>query len=47
MEPAPTALRAKSVEERRLRAQGHHREAAGHQQRGALLRGEVARRATP
>ena len=58
MEPARTALRAKSVddlldgpvrvalEERQLRAQGHHREAAGHQQLGALLRGEVLRRTT-
>lgn len=37
---------AVAVAERRLRSQGHHREAAGHQQLGALLRGEVVRRAT-
>lgn len=59
MEPARTALRAKSVddlldglitialEERRLRVQGHDREPARHQQLGVLPRGEVARRATP
>ncbi len=59
MEAARTALRARSVddllhglltlaiEERRLRDEGYHREAAGHQMLGALLRGEVVRRATP
>lgn len=59
MEPTRTALRARSVddlldglltlaiEERRLREKGYHREAAGHPMLGALLRGEVVRRATP
>lgn len=57
MEPARAALRARSVDElldglltvaleRRLRNEGYHREAAGHQMLGALLRGEVVRRAT-
>lgn len=59
MEPARAALRARSgdelldglltvaLEERRLRNEGYHREAAGHQMLGTLLRGEVVRRATP
>lgn len=59
MEPARTALRARSIdelldglltvalEERRLRNEGYHREASGHQMLGALLRGEVVRLATP